>query len=253
MDQLRDRSIIISPGIETTDPAKAAGIYGSLLQRFARSIENNSIAIFGYGGSYGLAAELLSRGASHVALIDLRENPNEVANRTAYSKHPDFFNQENGRIIPKKKHISVHHCDILDEPPLFEPVDLLLSSSVLEHVPNLETILKSLNTLIKSDGAQLHRVDLSDHIRNYPFEMLTYSEYVWKNFLNPPSNLNRLRLWDYENVFTDLFSKVELNIEGRNLEEFRNYKQKILPEFLSGSDVNDSVIGISIYAEGEKI
>ena len=115
----------------------------------------------------------------------------------------------------------------MDDPPEIEPVDLLLSSSVLEHIPDLAAIIKTLNTLIKPDGAQLHRVDLGDHVKNYPFEMLTYSETMWKKFLNPPSNLNRLRLWDYENVFNTLFSNVELNIEGRNLEAFRNCKRDI--------------------------
>ena len=253
VDFLRNRSIFITPGIETTNPVEATEIYISLLHSFGRSIEKSSIAIFGYGGSFGLAAQLLSKGASSVSLIDLHENLNDIANRSAYSKHPEYFNEQNGCIIPNPDFISLHHSDILDEPPEFEPVDLMLSSSVLEHIPNLEAVLKALNTLIKSDGAQLHRIDLGDHIQNYPFEMLTYSETVWKNFLNPPSNLNRLRVWDYENVFNKLYSKVELNIEGRNFDTFRRSKRRILPEFLSGSDENDSVIGISIYAAGQKI
>ena len=253
VDYLRNRSIIFTPGIETTNPVEATEIYISLLHSFGRSIEKSSIAIFGYGGSFGLAAHLLSKGASRVSLIDLHENLNGMANRSAYSKHPEYFDEQYGRVIPNPDFISLYHGDILDDPPEFEPVDLLLSSSVLEHIPNLEAILKTLNTFIKSDGAQLHRVHLGDHIQNYPFEMLTYSETVWKNFLNPPSNLNRLRVWDYENVFNKLFFKVELNIEGRNFEAFRHYKRRILPEFLSGSDDNDSVIGISIYATEKKI
>ena len=253
VDFLRNRSIIFKPGIETANPAEAAEIQSSLLQSFGRSIEKSSIAVFGYGGSFGLAAQLLSKGASRVSLIDLHENLNDIANRSAYSKHPEYFNKQNGRVIPNPNFISVHHGDILDDPPEIEPVDLLLSSSVLEHIPDLAAIIKTLNTLIKPDGAQLHRVDLGDHVKNYPFEMLTYSETMWKKFLNPPSNLNRLRLWDYENVFNTLFSKVELNIEGRNLEAFRNCKSDILLEFLSGSDENDSVIGISIYAAEKNI
>lgn len=253
VDFLRDRSIIFTPGIETTDPVEAAEKQSLLLRSFGRSIENSSIAIFGYGGSFGLAAELLSIGASHVSLIDLHENLNDIANRSAYSKHPKYFSEQDGRIIPNPDLISVHHVDILENLPKFEPVDLLMSSSVLEHIPNLEEILKALNSFITLDGAQLHRVDLSDHVKGYPFEMLTYSENVWKKILNPPSNLNRLRVWDYEHVFKKLFSTVKVNIEGRNIESFQDYKRKIMPEFLSGSDENDSVIGISIYATKKTI
>ena len=83
-----------------------------------------------------MAAQLLSKGASRVSLIDLRQNLNDIANRSAYSKHPEYFNEQNGRVTPNPNFISVYHGDILDDPPKFEPVDLLLSSSVLEHIPD---------------------------------------------------------------------------------------------------------------------
>ena len=123
VDYLRDRSIIFAPGIETAAPAEAAEKYSSLLMPFGRSFENSSIAIFGYGGSYGLAAELLSRGAIHVSLLDLHEKLNDIANRSAYLKYPEFFKQENGLVIPDKKIISVHHVDIFTHPL---PLALLL-------------------------------------------------------------------------------------------------------------------------------
>ena len=85
-------------------------------------------------------------------------------------------------------------------------MDLVLSTSVYEHLDDVDGITQALAKLTAPDGAQLHFVDLRDHYFKYPFEMLKFSEAVWRNFLNPTSNLNRFRLPDYRRIFEKLFT-----------------------------------------------
>ena len=70
--------------------------------------------------------------------------------------------------------------------------------------------------------------------------MLTYSEFVWKNFLNPTSNLNRFRLSDYRKIFDSYFDKVEIVITKRDEAEFAHARSRILPGFLTGDIAIDS-------------
>ena len=93
-----------------------------------------------------------------------------------------------------------------------EPVDIVLSSSVYEHLDDVEGITRALAGLTKPDGIQIHFVDLRDHFFKYPFEMLRFSESAWRNWLNPSSNHNRYRLWDYRRVFESCFEQVEIEV-----------------------------------------
>ena len=79
--------------------------------------------------------------------------------------------------------------------------------------------------------------------------MLTFSERVWKNFLNPTSNLNRFRLTNYRDVFDAYFQKVDISVLDRQVDEFRAAHSRIRPEFLTGHQDVDSVTLIQILAE----
>ena len=78
--------------------------------------------------------------------------------------------------------------------------------------------------------------------------MLCYSEKVWKKFLNPPGNLNRLRLKDYEKIFNKYFTDVKYKITESNIKEFKKIKGKIMSEFITGNDEIDAVTQIVIIA-----
>jgi len=82
--------------------------------------------------------------------------------------------------------------------------------------------------------------------------MLTFSEGVWRNFLNPTSNLNRFRLGNYREVFDAYFRKVEIKILERLEPEFRAIRARIRPEFLTGDEAVDSVGLIQVIAEMRK-
>jgi hypothetical protein len=78
--------------------------------------------------------------------------------------------------------------------------------------------------------------------------MLTYSEHVWKSWLNPTSNLNRYRLFDYQRLFEAYFTNVNIIACRRDLVAFDQTRQRIRAEFLSGDPQVDAVTEIKIIA-----
>jgi hypothetical protein len=91
-------------------------------------------------------------------------------------------------------------------------------------------------------------VDLRDHYFKYPFEMLRFSENTWRRWLNPSSNHNRYRLWDYRRAFQACFADVEVEIISREEEAFRKALPHLRPEFVSGDINEDAVSGIQVVA-----
>ena len=59
-------------------------------------------------------------------------------------------------------------------------VDLIVSSSVLEHLREPHKVLTECFRVLKSDGWMINIVDLRDHFFRYPYEMLKYSDRFWR-------------------------------------------------------------------------
>jgi len=129
-----------------------------------------------------------------------------------------------------------------------QPVDLVLSNSVLEHVDNLGGVVPDLARVTAAGGEQFHFIDLRDHFFKHPFEMLCHSEKVWRRFLNPGSNLNRLRMPDYERLFSRSFAKVTVEPMASDIAAFRSVRARIRPEFLTGDETRDAVTRILLRA-----
>ncbi len=117
-----------------------------------------------------------------------------------------------------------------------------------EHLDDVEGITQALASLTQPDGIQIHFVDLRDHFFKFPFEMLRFSESAWRGWLNPSSNHNRYRLWDYRRVFESCFGQVEIDILGREIEAFRKVKPYLRQEFVSGNLEEDAVTLIQVVA-----
>ena len=124
----------------------------------------------------------------------------------------------------------------------------VLSSSVYEHLDGVEAITRALASLTKPDGLHIHFVDLRDHYFKYPFEMLRFSESSWRNWLNPSSNHNRYRLWNYRRAFEACFGRVEIEILSHEPEAFHKLAPHIRPEFISGNPNEDAVTLIRVIA-----
>ena len=248
------RGWIIRPGIETSSPAEAAERYKIDLANAGIKMQGKSILIFGYGGRFSLAIELLRLGAAHIILVDKFAPPDDAHNLGLLLLNEQYLKEKQGCVTPRPEWITLIEQDILSEDvrSAIPKVDILLSSSVFEHLDEVERITESLATLTKADGIQLHYVDLRDHFFKYPFEMLCYSEKFWVGWLNPSSNHNRYRVWDYEKAFETYFFDVNLIITERDEAAFEAIAPRIRPEFMRGDMAEDSVTLIKVFARQPK-
>jgi SAM-dependent methyltransferase len=244
------RSWIIQPGLETSNPAEAVHRYVDVLSRRGLSFQNKRVLVFGYGGRFDTGVGLLNEGAAHVILCDKYALPDEIHNRRLFSKEEKYFIAEKNKFYPRTEWMTLLQADIRDMHvrDLMEPVDMVVSSSVYEHLDDVEGVTSALASLTKPDGIQIHFVDLRDHFFKYPFEMLRFSSGIWLNWLNPSSNHNRYRLWNYRSAFEACFENVEIEILTREVEAFQRLRPHIRPEFISGNMEEDAAATIRVFA-----
>ena len=245
---------IIRPGIETSNPSAAVKRYVDVLSARGSSLRDKHVLVFGYGGRFDVGFSLLKEGASHVILCDKYAPPDEAHNLRLFGAEHRYFFVERSGLRPRKEWMTLLQTDIRDVQARgeIEAVDVVLSSSVYEHLEDVEGITHALAYLTKPDGIQIHFVDLRDHFFKYPFEMLRFSESAWRKWLNPSSNHNRYRLWNYRNAFEACFGKVEVEILTHEAETFRKLRPYIRPEFISGNMEEDAAGTIRVIARGPK-
>jgi SAM-dependent methyltransferase len=244
------RSLIIRPGLETRAPEEAAARYLLDLQSFDTSIEGRHILVFGYGGRFHLACQLLKLGADHVTLCEYTAKPDESANKSLLPEFDKYLVRQQGKTSPRSDWITLLEGDIREMASHREvkKVDIVLSTSVFEHLVDPKSILDSLCHLTKPGGSHLHYIDLRDHFFKFPFEMLTYPEKIWNKWLNPTSHLNRWRLPAYTQIFQTAFQKIDIHIFERDIFAWEKTANRVLPEFKTGDKQVDAVTQIRVYA-----
>ena len=246
---LLHRGIFIKPGLETTNPDQAIRRFIDGLAATGDTVTGRRVLIFGYGGGFGVGVGLLQAGARHVVLLDPYAQPVDRINVGFAATGSPFLSVGNGRAVPNPEYLTIVHTSLaeyLDRGG--EPADLVLSNSVLEHVDGLTHVVPQLARATSLGGRQLHYVDLRDHFFKYPFEMLCHSERVWRRWLNPGSNLNRLRATDYERLFKASFTEVQVEPLESYPQEFHALRSRIRPEFLTGDEAQDAIVRILVRA-----
>lgn len=248
---LLKKSIFIKPGLETRDPGSAVARYSDVLQANGISFYGKRVLVFGYGGSYAIGLELLKAGCSHVTLCDLYPPADPHINDQLLDKNEQYLEMRMGAVTPRREWIDLIHGDIRAISDSFSggSFDLIVSSSVYEHLDDVDGITNSLSRLLKLSGIMIAFIDLRDHYFTYPFEMLCYSRKTWQKWLNPSSNLNRFRVWDYRNVINRYFQNAKFEILDRDLIEFEKTKDRIRPEFISGDNSQDAVTHLCVYCK----
>jgi hypothetical protein len=242
------RNIIIRSGMETSDPSAAVQRYQGVLSDHGLSFQDKRVLVFGYGGRFDIGFHVLKAGASYVMLCDRYASPDEVHNEKLFAKEHKYFVLKKNQLRPRAEWMTLLQADIRDVQTrgALEPVDIVVSNSVYEHLDDVEGFTHALASLTKSDGVQIHFVDLRDHFFKYPFEMLRFSENTWRTWLNPSSNHNRYRLWNYRSVFEACFENVEIEILTREEEAFRRLMPYVRPEFKSGDIEKDAAATIRV-------
>lgn len=230
---LLGRGLIIRPGLETRAPQAAARRFLDALKAAGETISGRRVMIFGYGGRFDVGVELLRAGAGHLVLVDPYASPLPASKLSA-----ELADRLTVLNAPLERYLSTGGT----------PVDLVFSNSVLEHVSDVAGAVKDLARATTPRGYHFHFVDLRDHFFRHPFEMLCYSEARWRRFLNPGSNLNRLRAGDYERLFSQEFGQVQVETLYSDFPAFRAVRARIRPEFLSGNDERDAATHILLRA-----
>ena len=249
MQWMLSRNVGVQAGLETRDAEAAVRRYQEALEGCNHSLDGARVLILGYGGHFGLAVRLLEQGAAHVILLDPYATLKREANLALTRKAGEFLRVQKGEAIPNPQYITLVH-DSLDAYAASNPsaLDLVLSWSVYEHLPDPLSITQQLARLTSPYGVHVHFIDLRDHYFRYPFEMLCYRELAWKRFLNPPSNLNRLRLRDYQSIFMQCFRQAEVRVVETDPESFQRTKARIRPEFVCGDLSQDAAVRICVCA-----
>ena len=244
------RNWIIQAGLETNDPVAAVQRYTHILAVRNRLLDGQRVMVFGYGGRFDIGLALLKEGAGYVLLCDKYAAPDEEHNSRAFLHEEKFFSLQEDGLRPRPEHMGLLQADIRDQQVLqsLQPFDYVISNSVYEHLEDVEGITRALSRLTKPNGLHIHYVDLRDHFFKYPFEMLRFSEKSWRSWLNPSTNHNRYRLWEYRSAFESCFQHVEIEILAREEDQFQKLRPHIRPEFVSGNLEEDSATLIRVIA-----
>lgn len=241
---------IIQAGSETNTPQLATERYQQVLTKAGKTLMGKRVMVFGYGDNFAVGCGLLRGGAAHVVLCDKYNRPDNRRNQQLLPEYGDYLLQSNGNVLPRPEVISVHTADIrqLAMQGNLPPVDMIFSTHVYEHLDDVDGITQALAALTQPGGLHLHFIDLRDHFFKYPFEMLTFSESVWRTWLNPGSNLNRCRMQDYHQIFLKYFKAVKITILERDPNAFELIRYRIQRGFLTGDIESDTATQIQVMA-----
>lgn len=109
-------------------------------------------------------------------------------------------------------------------------VDLVLSSSVLEHVADPAGLFRELRRVLRPGAAMLHLVDYRDHFFKYPYHFLQFSRRTWERWLNP-GDLPRWRLYDHVAALDAAGFHVESLRADRDAAAFDRIASRVAADF----------------------
>lgn len=242
VEWMLDRDVVLRAGRDTVNPEFSIKTYREAGDRSAKSIVGSDVLVFGFGGSFGVALALLEAGAAHVYLQDPYAPVRHARNRRLPAERmakffrggPTAWEADPSRVTIVREQLpefAASHADC---------ADWIVSSSVFEHVDEVEANVAACARITRPGGINVHQIDLRDHLFKYPFEMLCYSEGTWRRWLNASNNLNRWRVPRYEEAFRKHFGDVRVRRVKSLPEQFARAKGRIRKEFLTGDDELDS-------------
>lgn len=110
--------------------------------------------------------------------------------------------------------------------------DLIHSNNTFEHIQPLvlTLIIKEFKRVLKNGGIMSHFIDMSDHFAHFDrsiniYNFLQFSERIWNIIDNCIQPQNRLRIYEYEEIFQQLRIEYEvINKRLGNIEELNKIK-----------------------------
>lgn len=237
-------------GSETNPAANLALWQTSLGQT---ELAGKHVLEIGSGRYARLALHMLAAGARRVTLIDLYAMPlDQPQHRALLARDCATLGLDMADALAR---IELVQADFLElpVPPPEQRADLALSSAVLEHVYDPGQILARCYAWLKPGGLAAHMVDLRDHNMQFrmPFEMLTYSDWIWRCLLDIPGgfHLNRWRAPDYMHAALAAgFEQVRYEVSQRDLAGARIVAPRLHAQFRSQPEEILAVLGITLFA-----
>jgi SAM-dependent methyltransferase len=90
-------------------------------------------------------------------------------------------------------------------------IDVVLSASVLEHVPDVSAVFAEAMRILRPGGTMAHAVDCADHYAPHdPLNYLRFSDAQWARWNNDLVHQNRLRAKDFADAARAAGFTVEL-------------------------------------------
>ena len=111
---LLKRRWLIRPGLESSDPFAAVEQYVKTLSQHGKTIQGKKVLLFGYGGRFAVAVELLKRGASHIVLCDHFVLLDHERNAQLLPAYEMYLKQNQHEVQPRSECITLLHGDIRD-------------------------------------------------------------------------------------------------------------------------------------------
>lgn len=165
-------------------PGPIVDAYEALLGQKSLSLKGKAILEIGCGVTSGTGFEMAGRFGAHWTGLEpyaaLDADLDARIREEVAARHPEPWSGSAVRAVS------------------FEGLpdaafDLILSNSVLEHVFDLDGLIRECFRVLAPGGAMLHRVDYRDHFFKYPFHFLQFSEKTWQGLVGP-GDLTRRRL-----------------------------------------------------------
>lgn len=112
----------------------------------------------------------------------------------------EIFQIQDNECFFKSEYLEVYGNLSAENLKLNEPIDLIISTSVLEHIRNLEDVLRNLYRLSNPNTVHIHTIDARDHTNfKDPLKYLRYTEEEFLKLYNEEHN--RTRHFEYLQAF----------------------------------------------------
>jgi len=222
------------------------------LDRVGIDTAGRHVVEVGSGRYARLGLQMLRSGVARVTLID--PYAVDVNDR----EHRSVLMDDCARLglgwddVASRLRVLTGDVTSLPVPSLEARPDLVVSSAVLEHTLDPLQVLAACWEWLKPGGQTSHTIDLRDHVFESPFEMLTFSDKIWKRWLCPKRGfyLNRWRLPEYSSAMKEAgFINRGCEILERDEAALREIMPRLNEQFRNMDPDTLSVLGLHVYGE----
>lgn len=181
------------------------------LNAVGRSFEGTTILEVGSGWFPAIPIMLSLKGINHIFMTDLIPHMDVVTfESTLHFLKKTYPENQRLQAISRLEDLPITYVSPFDASKISDAsIDVVISRTVLEHIPQDELIrlLEVLRPKLAREGLMVHLIDYSDHLEHGDKSISTVNFLTWSEQNHALVNLlmregeNRLRHHEYVNVF----------------------------------------------------